>query len=173
MNDYALPLFDSNLLVENPDKAQLFEDCIAQNKCMPKNISNWILGDISRILNEKNLKLQDTKLNADKLIEMISLIESNTISNTSAKTVIETIMFEEKNANDVVKEKNLAQISDTSALESIAKQVIESNPKTISDYKNGKTNVIGFLVGQCMRATKGQGNPAVLQKIILNIIQNS
>ncbi len=173
MNDYDLPMFDSNLLVENPDKAKLFEECIAKNKCQPKNISNWILGDISRILNEKYLKLEGTKLTADKLIEMISLIESNTISNTSAKTVLEVIMFEDKSANDIVKEKNLAQISDTSALENIAKQVIEANPKTITDYKNGKTNVLGFLVGQCMRATKGQGNPAILQKILLDIIQNS
>ncbi len=173
MNDYNLPLFDANLLVENPDKAELFEKCIEKNKCQPKNISNWILGDISRILNEKYLKLKDTKLTADKLIEMLVLIESKTISNTSGKTVIETIMFEDKTASDVVKEKNLAQISDTSALESIAKQVIDANPKTINDYKNGKTNVLGFLVGQCMKATKGQGNPAVLQKILLEIIQNS
>ena len=172
-NDYSLTMFDANLLVENPDKANFFEECVNLKKCQPKNLANWILGDVSRILNEKNIKLSDTKLNSANLTEMIALIESNTISNTSGKTVVEEIMFTEKSASEVVKEKNLAQISDTSALEAIAREVIAANPKTIDDYKNGKTNVLGFLTGQCMRATKGQGNPSVLQKILLDIIQNS
>ena len=173
MNDYALTMFDSNLLVENPDKADFFEQCVNLKKCQPKNIANWILGDVSRILNEKYLKLSDTKLTAENLTQMIALIEANTISNTSGKTVVEEIMFTDKTADEVVKEKNLAQISDTSALEAIARQVIQANPKTIDDYKSGKTNVVGFLIGQCMRASKGQGNPAILQKILLEIIENS
>ena len=103
---------------------------------------------------------------------MVSLIEKGTISNTAGKTVIEAIMFEDKTADDIVKEKGLAQISDTSALKELAQSIIDANPKTVDDYKNGKTNVIGFLVGQCMRASKGQGNPKILQDIILDIINN-
>ena len=172
MNDFGLPLFDANLLTENIEKAVLFEECTNMNKCQPKNIANWILGDISRILNERNTTLCDTKLTAEKICDMISLIEKGTISNTAGKTVIEAIMFEDKTADDIVKEKGLAQISDTSALKELAQSIIDANPKTVDDYKNGKTNVIGFLVGQCMRASKGQGNPKILQDIILDIINN-
>ena len=172
MNDFGLPLFDANLLTENIEKAVLFEECTNMKKCQPKSVANWILGDISRILNERNLTLSDTKLSAEKICDMVSLIEKGTISNTAGKTVIEIIMFEDKTADDVVKEKGLAQISDTSALKELAQSIIDANPKTVDDYKNGKTNVIGFLVGQCMRASKGQGNPKILQDIILDIINN-
>lgn len=172
MNDFGLPLFDANLLTENIEKAVLFEECTKSSKCQPKNLSNWILGDISRILNERNITLSETKLTAAKICDMVSLIEKGTISNTAGKTVIEAIMFEDKTADEVVKEKGLAQISDTSALKELAQSIIDANPKTVDDYKNGKTNVIGFLVGQCMRASKGQGNPKILQDIILDIINN-
>lgn len=172
MNDFGLPLFDANLLTENIEKAVLFEECTKTSKCQPKNLSNWILGDISRILNERNITLSETKLSAGKICDMVSLIEKGTISNTAGKTVIEAIMFEDKTADEVVKEKGLAQISDTSALKELAQSIIDANPKTVDDYKNGKTNVIGFLVGQCMRASKGQGNPKILQDIILDIINN-
>ncbi len=172
MNEYGLPLFDANLLTENIEKARLFEECTSIGNCQPKNVSNWILGDISRILNERNIALSDTKISAQKICDMVSLIEKGTISNTAGKTVIEIIMFEDKTADDVVKEKGLAQISDTSALKTLAQEIISANPKTVEDYKNGKTNVIGFLVGQCMRASKGQGNPKILQEIILDIINN-
>ncbi len=173
MTDYALPHFDANLLAENLDKAELFEEAVHIGGCQPKNLSNWILGDISRILNEKNIQLQDTKLTAQKLTDMVKLIEKGTISNTSGKTVIEVIMFEDKSPEKVVKEKNLAQISDTSALDAIVQEVLANNPKPIEDYKKGKTNVLGFLVGQCMKASKGQGNPAILKELIERFIQEA
>ena len=166
MSDYKLPLFDSNLFMENPDKAELFEKCMAKKRCEPKNVSNWILGDISRILNEKNIKLADTKLTAENLCSMISMIEAKEISNASGKVIIEEIMFTDKTAKQVVDEKGLGQISDNSALEDLVKSVIEANPKALEDYKNGKTNVMGFLVGQCMKASKGKGNPAILKELM-------
>ncbi len=173
MHDYKLPLFDSNLFMENPDKAELFEECMAKNNCEPKNVSNWILGDISRILNEKNIKISDTKLNAENLCSMIQMIESKEISNASGKVIIEEIMFTDKTAKDVVNEKGLAQISDNNALEDVVKSVIEANPKALEDYKNGKTNVMGYLVGQCMKASKGKGNPAILKELMEKHLMNA
>lgn len=117
MTQYGLPYFDANLLTENVDKAKFFEDCMALECCQPKNVSNWLLGDVSRILNEKNIGLDKTSLTPDKLCDMIALIEKKTISNTAGKTVLEEIIFSDKTADDVVKEKGLAQISDSSALE--------------------------------------------------------
>ena len=170
MKRYSLPLFDANLLVESPEKGDFFVKCMEAGDCQSKNISNWILGDISRILNERNLGLGDTRLTPDMLCEMVKLIEDKKISNTAGKTVIEIILFEDKTPMQVVEERGLSQISDTSALEDIARGVLEANPHTIGQYKNGKTNVLGFLVGQCMKQSKGQGNPALLNEILLKMI---
>ncbi|MBC8545490.1 Asp-tRNA(Asn)/Glu-tRNA(Gln) amidotransferase subunit GatB [Clostridiaceae bacterium NSJ-31] len=170
MEEYGLPHFDSNLLVENIATDRFFEQCIALGVCPPKAIANWLLGDVTRILHEKNIEITETSLTPEKLTDMIALITKGTISNTAGKTVLEEIIFSDKLPEDVVQEKGLAQVSDTSVLEEIAKSVLAANAKAVEDYKGGKTNVIGFLVGQCMRQSKGQGNPAVLKEIILKLI---
>ena len=115
--------------------------------------------------------LADTSLTPEKLTDMIALIEKGTISVTAGKTVLEQIIFSDKTPEQVVEEKGLAQISDTGALSAIVKSILDANPKSIADYKGGKTNVIGFLIGQCMRQSKGQGNPAVLKDLIEKQIQ--
>jgi len=170
MDDYQLPHFDANLLTENIEKAAFFEACVAKDCCKPKNIANWLLGDISKVLNEKNLTLADTSLTPEKLTDMIVLIEKGTISVTAGKTVLDEMFFTNKQPGDIVKEKGLAQISDTGALEAIVKSVLDANGKSIADYKNGKTNVVGFLIGQCMRQSKGQGNPSIIKELIEKLI---
>ena len=124
------------------------------------------MGDVSRILNEKNKTLADTRLTPEKLCGMIALIEKKIISNTAGKTVLEEIIWSDKTPDQVVKEKGLAQISDTSALEAIVQGVLAANEKVVADYHGGKTNALGFLVGQCMRQSKGQGNPAVIRELL-------
>ena len=166
MKETGLPFFDANLLCENPDKADYFEKCLALGLCQPKAVSNWLLGDVSRILNEKNKAIADTRLTPEKLCQMIALIEKKTISNTAGKTVLEEIIWSDKTPGDVVKEKGLAQISDTSALEAIVQSVIDANQKVVADFHGGKTNALGFLVGQCMRQSKGQGNPAIIRELL-------
>ena len=171
LEDYQLPLTDINLFIENPDKADFFEACMGNGKLKPRTVSNWILVDITRILNEKNKTLADTNMNPDKLCRLISLVEEGKISSTAGRTVLDEIIFSEKEPEDVVKEKGLAQVSDKGALEAIAKDVLSKNEKAVNDYKNGKTNVLGFLVGQCMKASKGQGNPAILRELLSNLIE--
>ncbi len=171
IEEYKLSKADAQLLITNKDRAMFFEECIALNKCEVKNISNWILGDISKILNERNMIMTDLKLTAENLVEMITLIEGNKISNTAGKTVLEVIIDEDKSPAKVVEEKGLGQISDTSALTAIVDEVIKNNDKAVNDYKNGKTNVLGFLVGQCMKASKGQGNPNILREMVIKAIE--
>lgn len=167
MKEFSLPFYDANLLAENVDKSRFFEACTALGRVQPKNISNWILGDISRIFNEKSISFENTCLTPENLVAMVQLVEDGKISNTGAKTVLEEIMFTQKAPGQVVEEKGLAQISDNSALEAIVREVLNANAKAVNDYKNGKTNVVGFLVGQCMRASKGKGNPAVLRELLV------
>lgn len=169
MEQNGLPRFDANLLVENPDRADLFDEAVKLG-APAKSAANWLNGDCARILGERNVELAKTMLNAKNLTDMISAIDSKTISNTAGKTVIEEIMFNDTTVEKVIAEKGLAQISDSSALKATVEEVLAANEKAVGQYRDGKTNVIGFLVGQCMRATKGKGNPEMLREMIVEII---
>lgn len=171
MRESGLPRYDASLLVELPEKAAFFEECIAIGKASAKAVGNWLLGDVSRILNEKHWGLADTRLTPAGLCDMIAMIEAGEISNTAGKTVLEEMVFHGKTAAGAVEEKGLRQISDTSALEGVVREVLAANAAVVEQYKGGKTNVLGFLVGQSMKATKGQGNPAMLRDMLLGLIE--
>ena len=130
--------------------------------CEPKAVANWLIGDVLKLLNDRQLELAETALTPKNLASMIALIEKGTISNTAGKTVLGVLIERDVDPMKVVEEKGLAQISDSSALEAIVQGVLAENPKAVADYKGGKQNVLGFLVGQCMKASKGQGNPGVM-----------
>ncbi len=171
MKDYGISYADATLLIENPEKSELFEQTAAFGKASAKGICNWILGDISRYLNETGKAISQTKLTAEKLSSLIAYIEGGKISNAAGKTVFEIIVEADTPIDNIIAEKKLAQISDSSALNKIVNEVIANNAKSIEDYKAGKTNALGFLVGQCMKASKGQGNPAKMKELLLEAIE--
>jgi len=171
MREFELPSFDAGLLVENRDKARFFEACTAIGGCSPKNIANWILGDITRILRENKQELPESCITPEKLVDMVARIEKGEISNAAGKTIVEVLLAEDKDVAQIVEEKGLGQISDSSALEDLAREVLAANEKAVEQYRGGKTNVLGFLVGQCMKASKGKGNPALLREIMLKLIE--
>ncbi len=173
MNEYGLSKADAETIALSKDKALFFDSCMALGKCGPKLLSNWVLGEITRVANERRCEISQLPLTAENLVDMIALIEDKTISNAAAKTVFEIIVDKDEKPADIVKEKGLAQISDTSALQSIVDGVIAANEKAINDYKGGRTNVLGFLVGQCMKQSKGQGNPAMFKEMMIAAIENS
>lgn len=170
VRDYGLAQVDAQLLAVNKPRADFFDACVALGKCDPKTISNWILGDIAKIMNERRIEVTDTALTKENLTDMICLIEKGAISNTAAKTVLDVIIEKDIAPANVVEEKGLGQISDSGALAAIVNDVLAANEKAVADYKNGKTNVVGFLVGQCMKASKGQGNPGILRDMLIRAI---
>lgn len=172
MSEYGLSKADSELLALDKNVAEFFEKCVGGGKCSAKSVSNWILGDVFKILNERRCSINDLALTAENLSEMISLIEKKTISNAAGKTVFEIIVDTDKDPNEIVKEKGLAQVSDTGALAAIVEKVLANNEKAVNDYKSGKTNVVGFLVGQCMKESRGQGNPSILKEMVVAAIDN-
>jgi aspartyl-tRNA(Asn)/glutamyl-tRNA(Gln) amidotransferase subunit B len=122
---------------------------------------------VTFMLSAKGMSLGDSPLTPEKLVSMISLIEKGTISNTAGKTVLEEILAAGGEPEDIVKAKGLAQVSGGAQLEEAVKAVLAQNEKSVADYKRGKTNAIGFLVGQCMRATKGKGNPQAIREMLI------
>jgi aspartyl/glutamyl-tRNA(Asn/Gln) amidotransferase, B subunit len=171
MDDYALPEFDAGLLSQSGEKAAFFEQCVAIGAAAPKIIANWLTGDVTRILNEQNAELGRTKLTPQKLSSLLALVDKGTISNTAAKTVLEEIFATGGDPEIIVKEKGLAQVSDASALEAVVKEVLAQNEKSVADYRGGKSNAMGYLVGQCMRASKGKGNPQMLRELLLKQLE--
>lgn len=171
MKDHGLPEEDARLLVDQMDKAAYFEELIALNMIKPKSASNWVLGDLSRLTNETGKTVQDLGVSAAALAELIAMTEQNKISSSAAKSVFEEMYKTGKEPKVIVKEKGLEQVSDTDALQTIVDQVAAANQKSIDDYRGGKTNALGFLVGQCMKASKGKGNPAIMREMLLKILE--
>ena len=165
IEQYGLPDYDATQLTILKSTADFFESVIAEGAA-PKAASNWIMGDIWRIMNEKYMLIEDLPFSAKQLADMIALIESGTISNTAAKQVIENMFETAKDPAVIIEDLGLKQVNDESEILSIIDTVIEQNPKSIEDFKGGKGNVAGFLVGQVMRMSKGKANPQTVNKLI-------
>ena len=164
---------DATLIVENLDRAKLMDECIEIGKGTPKSIAKWILADVSKYMNDTGKSIHDTPLTAARLCELVAEVEKGTISNSTGKTVFETVIAEDKDPSVIIKERGLSQNSDTSALEAIAKEVLAANEKSITDFKNGKTNALGYLVGQCMKASKGKANPGLMKEIVTKLVNEA
>lgn len=167
IKEYGLNIKEATAISDNVDKAKYFDECVNTSNVSPRSICNWLLGDIAKFENANNISVWNTHLTPEKLVELISIIDSGKISNAAGKTVFDIIVKEDRDISAIIEEKSLAQVSDSSALEAIADEVLSLNEKSVTDYKNGKTNALGFLVGQCMKASKGKANPSMMKDIIL------
>ena len=169
IKEFELPEYDAEILTSSRKTADFFEkaNSICNN---PKSVSNWIMGDFARMLNEKEIEIDESNVTEENLASLISLIDKGTISSKIAKQVFEEMFETGKNAEDIVKEKGLVQMSDEGAIKEICQKVVDANPQSIVDYKAGKDRAIGFLVGQIMKETKGKANPQIVNKILLEII---
>ena len=169
MKEFDLPEYDADILTSSKKSAKFFEE--ANDICNnPKAVSNWIMGDFTRMLNEKEIEIDESKVTAQNLAELITLIDKGTISSKIAKQVFEDMFETGENAKDIVEKKGLVQMSDEGAIKEIVQKVVDANPQSIVDYKAGKDRAIGFLVGQIMKETKGKANPQIVNKLLLEII---
>lgn len=166
IKEFKLPEYDSNILTSSKYLSDLFEKATA--KCNnPKAVSNWIMTDITRILNEKEQEPNDIPFTAEELGKLVILIDKGTISSKIAKQVLEELFENPKDPEDIIKEKGWIQISDEGAIKEVVTKILEANPTSIADYKAGKDRALGFLVGQAMKETRGKANPQLLNKMFL------
>ncbi|OIK08932.1 Asp-tRNA(Asn)/Glu-tRNA(Gln) amidotransferase subunit GatB [Bacillus sp. MUM 13] len=167
--EFGLSVYDAAVLTVTKETADFFEETVALGTD-PKLASNWIMGELSAYLNAEGKELHEAALTSESLAGLIKLIENGTISTKIAKQVFKELAEKGGNAEEIVKEKGLVQISDEGALRKIVGEALDSNPQSIEDFKNGKNKAIGFLVGQIMKATKGQANPPLVNKILVEEI---
>lgn len=168
-SEYGLPDYDAAVITSSKTLADFFEDSLNYTKDA-KSVSNWIMGDLLGYLNSNNLELSEVKITGQGLGEMIGLIEKGTISSKIAKTVFKEMLESGKLPAQIVEEKGLVQISDEGAIKSIVEQVVANNPQSVEDYKAGKQKAIGFLVGQVMKESKGKANPALANKLLVEVL---
>ena len=165
VSDFGLPDYDASILTGSKVLADFFEDAVKKVSNV-KAISNWIMGDLLRILKEKEMEVEQIPFPAEYLAKLVLLIEKGTISGTIAKKVFEKMFSQSKDPELIVKEEGLEVVSDEGALVSVVKKIPESNPQSIEDYRSGKEKAFGFLVGQAMKETKGKANPQLINKIL-------
>jgi aspartyl-tRNA(Asn)/glutamyl-tRNA(Gln) amidotransferase subunit B len=168
MTEYGLPRYDADLLTESRDMADAFEKNAKCNMDVsPKEISNWFLGEVSRIINAGNITILDfeKKVGPAALTQLIAS-SHGTININTAKSVLEEMFNTGKTADVIIKERGLSQINDTAELEKIAAEVIQSNVQPVADYRAGKETALKFLVGQVMKATRGRANPQLVNDVL-------
>lgn len=170
VNELGLTEYDARVMTLTKEMSDFFEETIALG-ADTKLSTNWLMGDVSAYLNAEQKDLKDTQLTPAGLAGMVKLIEDGTISSKIAKKVFKELVENGGTAEEVVKAKGLVQISDEGALRDIVIQTLDANPQSIEDFKNGKDRAIGFLVGQIMKATKGQANPPMVNKLLNEEIQ--
>lgn len=163
--DFNLPEDDAVFLTSEKAIAKWFEEAVKLGGD-PKMISNWIMGELMRLLNEDNKEINASPIKPSHLIAMLKLIEKGTISNKIAKAVFEEMYKTGKDAEVIVKDKGLVQISDTGEIESIVDGIIANSPKEVDRFKGGDNKLMGFFVGEVMKATKGKANPKIVNELI-------
>ena len=170
MQDYNLPEYDAGVLTSQKANADYFEESLSETDDF-KAASNWVMGDVMKVLNEEKISISEFNISAKNLGKLIELINKNVISGKIAKDVFAEMLKTNANPEKIVKEKNLVQITDQSEIENIIKEILEKHPDQVKDYLGGKEKALGFFVGQVMRETKGKANPQLVNSILKNKLE--
>ncbi|MDR2869232.1 MAG: Asp-tRNA(Asn)/Glu-tRNA(Gln) amidotransferase subunit GatB [Deferribacteraceae bacterium] len=169
MEDYGLPLDDADLLVSDIKYASYYEEAVKAHNS-PKMVANWVMGEVLRVVNDKNCGIYDTNISPASIGELVALIESNKISGKQAKEVFALAVESGKTPATIVKESGMEQVSDTGALEAIVQKVIDESPAESARYRAGEVKLQGFFVGQIMKASQGKANPKLVNDILKKLL---
>lgn len=165
LKEYGLTEKEVEILISDKALAMFFED-VVKFGAKPKIAANWILGDVLRILKDRKIESGDMILSAENFTKILKVVEEGKISNNIGRDVLEEIFDENKDPMKVIEEKGLMQISSSDEIEKIVDEVIAANPKSVEDFKAGKTQASSFLMGQVMKATKGKANPKMAKQLV-------
>ncbi len=164
VNELGLTAYDAEVICENKETADFFEKAAKGHDA--KKVANWLMGDFFGMLNEKKVELKDSPVSAENLGKLVELVTSNVINGKTAKDVFAIMADTGADPEKIVEEKGLKQVTDTGAIEAIVDEVIASSPDNVAAYKGGKTNLIGWFVGQVMKKSQGKANPGVVNNLL-------
>ena len=167
--EFDIPQYDAEILTESKHMADIFEETTAI--CgKPKKVSNWLMGETLRLLKENNMDPEDLSFAPENLAKLVDLADAGTVNSSVAKEVFEQIFKENVDPEVYIEEHGLKTVNDEGALKATIEQIVSENPQSVADYKGGKKKAIGFLVGQTMKAMKGKADPASVNKILKEIL---
>lgn len=167
--EFGIPDYDINIITDSKKLADIFEAATAIcNK--PKKVSNWIMGETMRLLKEKDMDATDISFSPENLAKLIELVEAGSINNSVAKDVFVKVFDEDVDPDKYIEENGLKQVNDEGALKAAIEKVIADNPQSVEDYRNGKKQAIGYLVGQTMKAMQGKANPGMVNKLLQELL---
>lgn len=167
--EYDIPEYDIGIITDSKHLADLFEQTVAICK-QPKKVSNWIMGETLRLLKEKGMDAEDISFSPENLAKLIALVEQKVINSSVAKEVFEVLFAQDIDPEQYVADKGLNTVNDEGALRKTIEEIIAANPQSVEDYHNGKEKAIGFLVGQTMKAMKGKADPAMVNRILKELL---
>ena len=165
VSEYGLSEKDASIIISSKTLAKFYEEVVGLGG-NPKTVSNYILGDLLRMLNANNMEPEDIKISPKNFVSLLKIIESGKISNTAGKEVFKEMFETDKDPEIIIEEKGLSQISCSDEIEKLVDKVLSDNPKSIEDFKAGKTQAVGYLMEQVMKASKGKANPPVAKQMI-------
>ncbi|MDR3270009.1 MAG: Asp-tRNA(Asn)/Glu-tRNA(Gln) amidotransferase subunit GatB, partial [Peptococcaceae bacterium] len=166
----GLSEYDAGVLTAAKSLGDFFDQA-NQHYADAKNLANWLMGDLTRLLNAEQKDVRDALVKPRQLAQMLELIDQGTISGKIAKSVLEEMFVSGKDPAQIVKESGMTQISDEGSLLPLIQEVLQKNPKSVEDYHSGKGQAIGFLVGQVMKATQGKANPALVNQLLKKLLE--
>jgi aspartyl-tRNA(Asn)/glutamyl-tRNA(Gln) amidotransferase subunit B len=170
MDEYGLPSYDSGFLTSSHELSNYFEECVTQFP-NAKQVSNWIMGSLLGLLNAQGKSIIESPISPGNLAQLLQLIDDNIISGKIAKTVFDDMAQTGRAPKEIVEQKGLVQVTDESAIKAVIVKVLENCSKEVEEYKNGKTKLFGFFVGQVMKETKGKANPKIVNQILKDLLK--
>lgn len=166
VEELALPEYDADILTTERNLSDYFEAAVKAYGGEPKRVSNWLMNDVLRILNDRSMTADQLKLTPAYLAEIIKLVDANSINNSTGKSLILKVEDSGRTPGEIVQAEGLAQVSDDSAIRTVVQSILEANPKEVQSYKAGKVTLIGWFVGQVMRQMRGKADPSVAKGIL-------
>lgn len=170
MDQYGLPDYDADILTNERSLSDYFEAAVAYYGADPKRVSNWVMNDVLRMINERNIRVDELQLTPEFLAEIIKLVDASTINTTTGKSLLEKVENTGKSPAALVESEGLARVSDEDAIREIILEIIKNNPDQVATYKGGKTTIIGWFVGQAMKQSRGKADPQVTRTILEELL---
>jgi aspartyl-tRNA(Asn)/glutamyl-tRNA(Gln) amidotransferase subunit B len=166
MREYELPAYDAAILTGQRPLAEYYEAAVSASKARPKIVANWVLGELTAALNRSGLEIVESRIEPAQLGALLDRIDDGTISGKIAKEVFDALWNEGGSVGAIIDSRGLTQITDRASIEALVDSVIGANPAQVEQYRNGRTQVLGFLVGQVMKASRGKANPQQVNDIL-------
>jgi aspartyl-tRNA(Asn)/glutamyl-tRNA(Gln) amidotransferase subunit B len=171
IEEYDLPEYDADILTGERSLSDYFEAAVKAYGGDPKRVSNWLMNDVMRMVNEMGVSAGELRLTPEYLAEIIKLVDANTINTSTGKNLLSKIQESGQPPTEIVKKEGLAQVSDQDAIRAVCAQVLDENPEQAEAYRNGKTGLVGWFVGQVMKQMRGKADPQLARKILEELLQ--